>query len=506
MLMLIGYCLVLSVFGWLIFWYINLICTPADFPPGPPGVLSFLTLRMQNEPFLSKAIQKLSKEYGPVIGLILLHRKFICISGRQAAVDALHNPLLLGRPKSFDFRLRTKGLCRGVLMTDGELWKEQRRFTVKHLKDVGIGKSFHEGTILDEITHVVSEIKNVVDSSNGGNIKLENLFTTAVINILWIMVAGTRFQRGDPKMEKLAYCVNGFMRFSDGGPTVLSFMPPLRFIVPELSGYNRLMGFIAPIRSYVKEEITEHRRTRQPDSPRDFIDLYLEKLDDNKSSENSTFDEEQLLGTIFDIFVAGSETTSHTLGFALLFMIFHPQIQTKVQQEIDEILQGRQPSLADRGRLPYTEATLQEIQRLGLVAPLTIPHVAQENTKCQGYAIPKDSVVFINLWAINNDPDIWPEPKKFLPERHLNAAGNCVKSELMFNFGLGKRSCIGETLARCSLFLFFTCIMQHFRFESPNINDEFFVDEALRPSLEPIPGLSLAPRPCIARVSKRLGY
>lgn len=60
--------------------------------------------------------------------------------------------------------------------------------------------------------------------------------------------------------------------------------------------------------------------------------------------------EEQLLGTIFDIFVAGSETTSHTLGFALLFMIFHPQIQTKVQQEIDEILQGRQPSLADRGR------------------------------------------------------------------------------------------------------------------------------------------------------------
>lgn len=70
---------------------------------------------MQNEPFLSKAIQKLSKEYGPVIGLILLHRKFICISGRQAAVDALHNPLLLGRPKSFDFGLRTKGLCRGIV-------------------------------------------------------------------------------------------------------------------------------------------------------------------------------------------------------------------------------------------------------------------------------------------------------------------------------------------------------------------------------------------------------
>lgn len=81
---------------------------------------------------------------------------------------------------------------------------------------------------------------------------MDNLFTTAVINILWIMVSSTRFERGDPKMEKLASCMNGFMRFSDGGPTMLSLIPPLRFIVPELSGYNSLMGFIAPIRSYVE--------------------------------------------------------------------------------------------------------------------------------------------------------------------------------------------------------------------------------------------------------------
>jgi cytochrome P450 len=60
--------------------------------------------------------------------------------------------------------------------------------------------------------------------------------------------------------------------------------------------------------------------------------------------------EEELLGIIFDIFVAGSETTSHTLGFALLFMIIHPHIQNKVQEEIDEVLQGRPPSLTDRGR------------------------------------------------------------------------------------------------------------------------------------------------------------
>jgi methyl farnesoate epoxidase/farnesoate epoxidase len=85
------------------------------FQLGPSGVLSFFDLYRQKEPYISKAIQKLSVEYGPVIGLILLHRKFVCVSSRQAAVDALNNKQLLGRPKSFDFSLRTKGLIRGKL-------------------------------------------------------------------------------------------------------------------------------------------------------------------------------------------------------------------------------------------------------------------------------------------------------------------------------------------------------------------------------------------------------
>jgi methyl farnesoate epoxidase/farnesoate epoxidase len=144
MLPLIVYYFILFLVCWIGLWYIKLLWKPAGYPPGcyalynlfrvcfslatvylcsiifrvslsgPSGVLSFLALNNQNEPFLSKAMQKLSAEYGPVIGLILLHRKFICVSSRQAAVDALSNTELLGRPKSFDFNLRTKGLIRGI--------------------------------------------------------------------------------------------------------------------------------------------------------------------------------------------------------------------------------------------------------------------------------------------------------------------------------------------------------------------------------------------------------
>ncbi|XP_046657699.1 methyl farnesoate epoxidase-like [Daphnia pulicaria] len=501
MLSVISYLVVSAAVGWIVYWY-TLIRTPANYPPGPPGTLSFFSLYKDKEPSLAKAIIKMAGEYGSVIGLLLWHRKFVCISGHQAVADALSNPALSGRPLSFDFLLRTKGLSRGVLMTEGELWKEQRRFTIKHLKDVGVGKSSLEGIILDEIRDLVTDINGVVECSKDGNIMLDDVFTTSVINILWVMVSGTRFKRGDPQMDRLTSCMNGFMRYSNGGPNLLTVVPFIRYIAPELSGYNRLMQYIGPIRSYIEELVSEHRKTLQINSPRDFIDLYLETLIEKESSNNSSFHsfhEEELLGIIFDIFVAGSETTSHTLGFALVFMIMHPHIQNKVQEEIDEVLHGGTPSLTDRGRLPFTEATLQEIQRLGVVAPLTVPHVALQNTKCQGYHIPKGTLTFINLWSTNIDPQVWPEPNTFLPERHLNDAGKFVKSEKLLTFGLGKRSCIGETLARSTLFLFFVSMMQHFRFESP-WND---VDLELQPSIEPIPGLTLAPRPCLARVVKR---
>ena len=83
-------------------------------------------------------------------------------------------------------------------------------------------------------------------------IKLENVFTTAVLNIMWAMVSSRRFERGDPKMDELVSCMHGFMRFSKGGPTLLSFIPILRFIIPGFSGYNNLMGYIKPMCTYIE--------------------------------------------------------------------------------------------------------------------------------------------------------------------------------------------------------------------------------------------------------------
>lgn len=226
----------------------------------------------------------------------------------------------------------------------------------------------------------------MIASSGNGNILLDDLFTIPAINVLWAIVTDKRFEKGDPKMDLLTASMNGFLRFSNGGPNLLSLLPFLRFIAPESTGYNKLFGYIKPIRDYVqvhysatkmcifiqwlfyiKDVIAEHRKTRNPGDPRDFIDVYLEMLDDKQDDPNFNGKQRsewfaliyfscffcldvQLLGIIFDMFVAGSETTSHTLGFALLLMILNQDVQSKVQDEIELVLQGNFPTLADRGR------------------------------------------------------------------------------------------------------------------------------------------------------------
>ena len=138
-----------------------------------------------------------------------------------------------------------------------------------------------------------------------------------------------------------------------------------------------------------------------------------------------------------DLFSAGSETTATTLSWAVCFMIIHPDIQKKVQMEIDEVLGDRTPTLDDRGRLCFTEATIMEIQRLGSIAPQAVPHRTLADVQVKGYKIPKDTFVFSMLHYIMRDPDYWENPETFQPERFLDSDGKIVKEERFIPFGVG---------------------------------------------------------------------
>lgn len=119
--------------------------------------------------------------------------------------------------------------------------------------------------------------------------------------------------------------------------------------------------------------------------------------------------------------------------------------------------------------LPYLEATLREIMRYETLVPSGLPHRALEDTKFEGYDIPKGSLVYASLYACHKDPSTWNQPELFRPERFLDESGRlCVQKDHSLPFGAGKRLCAGETFARNTLFLVAAALLQNFSIEMPH--------------------------------------
>ncbi|XP_056127135.1 cytochrome P450 2M1-like [Rhinichthys klamathensis goyatoka] len=174
-----------------------------------------------------------------------------------------------------------------------------------------------------------------------------------------------------------------------------------------------------------------------------------------------------MVSSAWNLFCAGTETTSSTLRHSLLLMMKHPDVQERVQREIDEVVgQDRWPSIEDRQRLPYTDAVIHEVQRSMDLAPIAVPHKTMCDTEYNGYVIPKGNGLVPPLSSVRIDPKWWKNPDCFDLENFLNEEGQFKKNDAFVAFGMGKRVCLAEALARTELFLFFTSLLQHFTFKA----------------------------------------
>ncbi|XP_035676731.1 cytochrome P450 2U1-like [Branchiostoma floridae] len=270
---------------------------------------------------------------------------------------------------------------------------------------------------------------------------------------------------------------------------MLPILFPVARVIPSLKkGSERFLNNQLKLREHIREEIAKHKETFDPNDIRDFLDTFLLEAKKREGDQNSTFTEEQHVELVRQLFLAGTDTTATTLHWAVLFMILHPDIQQKVQQEIDSVLGPNQdPSMEHRSQMPYTEATLSEVSRVAATAPMAFGHFTTSDIVFRGYHIPKATSVEVNIWSVLRDPQLWPEPNKFDPTRFLDDTGKFTKREEMIVFSMGRRLCPGERLAKVELFLIFTSLLQRFTFKPPEGND--------MPSAEGVFGLVYAPAP-----------
>ncbi|XP_051731740.1 cytochrome P450 2J3-like [Ctenopharyngodon idella] len=210
----------------------------------------------------------------------------------------------------------------------------------------------------------------------------------------------------------------------------------------------------------------------------------MEKL---KDDTDTVFNVENLCFCTLDLFVEGTDTAATTLYWGLLYMMKYPETQARVQEEIDRVVGGsRQPSLSDKDNMPFTNAVIHEIQRIGNIVPLNLVRATVKDTQIGKYFIPKDTVVIGSLTSVLFDESEWETPHSFNPGHFLDAEGNFRKRDAFFPFSIGKRVCLGEQLARMELFLFFSSLLQRFTFS---------LTVGVEPNLDYLMGTTRCPKP-----------
>ncbi|XP_038049372.1 cytochrome P450 2U1-like [Patiria miniata] len=420
------------------------------FPPGPKTLplLGSMVDFGTNDAFLAKW-SELGREYayGSVFSIKTEGRWVVFVTGWEAAREVLVKKGLdfCDKPR-YPSANRYNPEYKGIFDAPcNDQWKCQRSFAHTTLRSFGFGKVSLEGAIIQEVMDLMKKLQDQGDKP----LYPRDLLGAHTANILFSITFGVHYSHDDPEFQRLLDCSRTLMvdygssRWSTG---------------KDMAQASR------GLEKFVTGQIQSHAESRVAgEEARDFIDAYLAKIDEDPAA----FTHDELAYVLVDLIGAGIESVSFTLLWTLLYMSRYPDIQDKVHEEIQTVIGERNIKWEDRNSLPYSQATLMEIQRAASLSYMVV-RAAYTDSTIFDYKIPKGTEVWVNIWSVHHDPKVWKDPETFNPGRFLNEDGTeLVRHEGFIPFSAGRRGCMGESLGKMELFIFFTSLMTHFRVETP---------------------------------------
>ncbi|KAK9938451.1 hypothetical protein M0R45_015185 [Rubus argutus] len=469
-------------------------------PPGPkPYPLVGNLFELGDKPHIS--LTKLSQHYGPIISLKLGQVTTVVVSSSTMAKEILrtHDQFLCNR--AIPDALRAIGDYSLPWLPVSSRWRNLRKICNSQLFAIKVldANQANRRAKVQELIASVNDSMVKGTAVNIGEVAFRTSLNLLSRTIFSVDLADTNSSSSTNEMAREFKEIVWGVLEEAGKPNLGDYFPVLKKIDPQgirrrfTNNYNKMLGFIESV-------INQRLKSRNEDAyvtSNDMLDTLI-----NISEEKN--EEDVNLPLVFEhlfvaLFVAGTDTTSTTLEWAMAELLHNPESLSKAQQELDQMIgKGKPIEESDITRLPYLQAIIKETFRLHPPVPLLLPRKADSDIEMEGYIVPNGAQVLVNAWAIGRDPSIWDNPSSFMPERFFgldNQIDVMGKNFELIPFGGGRRICPGLPLAMRMLHLMLGSLINCFDWkledgvvpETMHMEDKFGLTLQMAQPLKAVP-------------------
>ncbi|GMR58658.1 hypothetical protein PMAYCL1PPCAC_28853 [Pristionchus mayeri] len=455
-------------------------CKRKKLPPAPSGrlpIIGHAAYLDKDKPF--EQIDKWSKELGDVMTVHFGMDPVIVVSRERLLNEAFlkQSSNFSGRPSLF---VHESCWGKGLVIRDGKEALALRSFIMSTIRQRIISSAdCIQSLVSTETGHLVDRLSaRIRDSTSSMTSSPDSFAVTSIEDDLFYVVGnvmtqlafGRRYDHGSTQFKNNASWLTTTTELMER-TAMITFLPWLRWI-PYFK-YFEIKRKAAEVHETMMGDIKSRRKNGDylDHSNHDLMSVFMRRVDEEtkriKSGEESLFTDDMLARIMTELFFAGIQTECNTFGWAFLYLAIHQDIQEKARQHIwEEIGQDGEIRFENRRNLPYIEALVAEVQRIANVAPFGLFHKNHEETTLDGYTIPAESIVMMNLYSTLLDESIFEDPSSFRPERFLTPSGELDRSAMKRSvpYGVGSRICMGEIIARTELFTVIGSLLQKFRF------------------------------------------
>ena len=415
----------------------------------PPGPTFFTVLRTtwQMRDNQHELLRTLWQDYGDVVRIPSAVRTLYLVSDPELVKHILQDNnrnYVKGRGLQ-----KAKALVgHGLLTSEGDFWRRQRRL---------MQPAFHRQRIADFVQTMttaaaVARDRMAEQAKQGVPVNVAASMMHLTLDIISQTMFSTALR--PEEMAQVEEVMPFLLRVTtDRTTALLDVMEHL-----PTSNNKRYDEYRNRLDGIVYRIIEERRRSGQRHN--DLLDMLLEAQDEDTGER---MDDAQLRDEAITIFLAGHETTANLLAWALHLLSQHPQQSERLQAEVDGVLDGRVPTMADLGALRYTRMVLDEALRLYPPAWI-FSRAAVKDDRLGTYDLPTGTDVLISPYIIHRDPRFWQEPERFDPERFDPAVESDRPRFAYLPFGAGPRLCIGRDFALIEATLILAMLVQRFTF------------------------------------------